>query len=161
MTDEIQKYARPNFIKDIDEDEPPLPAQGSLAEEARRLLELGFEIEELDSKRKSLNKTYESLELRLAEQMEDSQMTKFVVDGYTFFTQIEPKPSVSAGENEAFVAWLDNNGHGAIAKRSVHYQTLKAWVKNQLEGAQQIPAMVKVFMKTSVRTRRLPSTPKR
>lgn len=58
---------------------------------------------------------------------------------------IDPKPSVTEENKNAFFAWLRENGHGELIKENVHPTTLKSWVKNQRKANQPIPEMVEVF----------------
>lgn len=167
MSDEILKQTRPDYIKDKVVDAPTgtqtlgelsnTAQKNQIAVLASQLLDLGEKLDAAEKAKKEANAAWEAKEKELADLMESSDLDKFTAYGHTFFTQVEPKPSVTQENNEAFIEWLDNNGHGAIAKRAVHYQTLKAWVKNQMENAQTVPPTVSVFMKTNVRTRKLPS----
>lgn len=122
--------------------------------------ELGVNIMSLKSTKKELeetltetNKEIDALETELTELMETSGVDLFRVAGVgTFFTQEHYYPTVN--DKESFASWLDENGEGAIAVRSVHPQTLKSWVKARLAEGLELPPMVTNFIKRRVNTRK-------
>lgn len=150
----------PDYIERIDTDDdtavPPveIPEGATTATLSQKFLELKQNAERAEEERKAFNVELELVERQLVALMDKQKLDKFSSHGYTFFTKVEPKPHVKHENLEAFMVWLDENGHGAIAKRSVHYQTLKAWVAHQMEANKEVPKLVDVFMKTAVRTRK-------
>ncbi len=73
----------------------------------------------------------------------------------TFSTKSSNHPSVTQGNQEAFNQWLDENGMGAIAKRSVHPQTLKGWVNDRLKNGEELPPMVSNFPTINIHIHKL------
>lgn len=145
---------KPSYIPDKKQAEVELEAVDSMAVLGRQLMALKEEKEELAEELKSVNSLIEEKENALSEMMVARSIDLFRVDGITFYTKEETYPSVKKDALEDFIVWLDSNGAGAIAKRSVHPMTLRAWVKERIENAQELPPQVSIFTKTEVNTRR-------
>lgn len=46
---------------------------------------------------------------------------------------IELYPYVKVDDMPAFFDWLDKNGHGGIAKRTIHHKTFQAWAGEMID----------------------------
>jgi hypothetical protein len=59
---------------------------------------------------------------------------------------IHLRPDMFVGVDKAnepkLLCWLDDNGHGDLARRSVNRQTLRAFVKEQMDGGKEIPRSI-------------------
>lgn len=113
--------------------------------------------EQLTENLKQVNKHLQTLEPTVHDELISSNCLNFKLIGDPkrgWFTdgepriltpELEPKPNVVEENLQEFHKWLRANGHGALIKETVHYQTLKGWVIAQREANQPIPEMVKVF----------------
>lgn len=63
-------------------------------------------------------------------------------DGSTVFLAADMHANVPKEKEEVFHKWLEKNGHGDLIKRTVFYSTLRAFLKEQVEGGVQLPEYV-------------------
>ena len=130
--------SRPAYVK-------PKRSKAAEVDEQDRLVELAKELHakkarkaELEAELKDTNKAIDKLDEELGELMETRKVDLFRVAGYgTFYTQVKNYPSIV--DPEEFINWLDAQGEGAMAKRTVHPSTLQAWVKERLENNLGLP----------------------
>jgi septation ring formation regulator EzrA len=72
--------------------------------------------------------------------LEAEGVNKISVEGVgTVFVEAREYARVNKENMDAFVSWLDANGEGALAKRTVQHQTLTAWYKEQSENDKPLP----------------------
>lgn len=153
MADKEGIGARPAYIKD----KKPVEMDAS---NDLRMKELAVQLMEAKAKKKAAaeaeaaaNKEIDAIDEELSQMMVTRGVDLFRINGIgTFFTQDINYPSVS--NQDAFIEWLDTEGMGAIAKRTVHPQTLKGWVNDRLKEGQSISPYVNNFIKTRVSTRK-------
>jgi kynurenine formamidase len=71
-----------------------------------------------------------------------------------FYRQESPHPAVV--NKEEFIKWLDGHGEGEIAVRTVNFQTLRKWWKEQMEHGAPLPPeeLAKAFIDRSIRVRK-------
>lgn len=85
----------------------------------------------------------------------DSGTGKFSMqDGSTVSLRNTVHSSVKATDKERFHAWLRSQGLGDIIREAVHPQTLKAFVREQLEEGNELPEYVQAFYETAATIRR-------
>lgn len=140
---------KPAFIK------PKKQAEGepieSEQELAKQLAEAYDKIKYHEEQSEQWRSTRHSLEEKLAEMMKGRSIDLFrIADLGTFSTKEEHHPSVTQANYDAFNAWLDENQLGAMSKRTVHPQTLKAWVKRWLEEGKKLPSSMSHYQRTTI-----------
>lgn len=108
---------------------------------------LDLEITQVEEKLKALKGRYEHIVIRkLPTALEAEGLKNFrLASGRGVTCSAQLFVSVNAGDKEAFLNWLENSGQGGIIKRDVAPQTLKAFIKERIQNAQEYPAdIVKV-----------------
>ena len=144
---------RPDFIKDKKPVEMDADNELRMKELAKQLMYEKSLKKEQEEAVKETNKRIDAIDEELSQMMVARGVDLFRIKELgTFFTQEVNYPSVS--NNEEFIAWLDQNGMGAMAKRSVHPSTLKGWVNDRLKEGLEVSPHVNVFKKTRVNTRK-------
>lgn len=100
---------------------------------ADRLKALWDRKADLDEQIKAVNAEIEEVERALSEAMVAEEMQNFTRNGLTFY--LLPKLYVSpvAERKQEFFAWLRANGFGDMIQETVNANTLRAWVKEQME----------------------------
>lgn len=146
------EFMKPRKIKEGEAD--PESDDGKLFEtKGRQLMALKASKEEFKTRLSEVNEQIDALEKELADVMLAKGVDLFRVKGVgTFFTTVKNYASVT--DKEGFIVWLDEQGMGAMAKRSVHPSTLNAWAKEWIEEGKQLPNSVNSFTKTEVSTRK-------
>lgn len=147
---------RPDYIKPRQETEVVVPEGATEASLGTELMRLKAAKEEAENKLSEIQRELDKTEEQLASLMEARKLDKFTAGGVTFFTKEVNYPSVREDQKEALFQWLDENGHGAIAKRSIHPSTLRSWVTDQIAEGEPLPSQISNFTKTRVNTRRNP-----
>jgi hypothetical protein len=117
-------------------------------------VKLGERMEVLDAKIKDaeevvsgLKKEFEHIRvILLPKRLEAEGLKNFrLASGRGITTTPEMFVSVLAGDKPAFIQWLKDSGQAGIVKEDVNPQTLKAFVKERIENAEEYPAdIVKV-----------------
>jgi hypothetical protein len=79
---------------------------------------------------KKANEKVRELEQLVYAKMQEDQIEKFGHAGMLFFPTVNSFPSVVKEHEEAFFAWLKENGEDGICKYTVHPMTLRSWYKN-------------------------------
>jgi hypothetical protein len=144
---------RPDFVKDKKPVAMDADNELHMKDLASRLSRCKLAKKELEAQVTELNKEIDAIDTELSELMQARGVDLFRISGVgTFFTQVVNYPSVS--NTEEFVAWLDANGMGAMAKRTVHPQTLKGWVNDRLREGLDVGPHVNNFQKVRVNTRK-------
>lgn len=113
---------------------------------AKKLHQQNLLEEKLKKQLVDLHKEQELTENELSEHMATEELNKFTVDKIgTVYLHSDIKPAVK--DESKFFAFLRSNGAGALIKEAVQYQTMKAYVKEQLELKNIVPAGIDVFSK--------------
>ena len=128
------------------------------ADTLRALIESKRQLQaELDEVKKQLAKEEELLSAEMVER----ELQNFKRKGILFYLQAEYYPSIPAddGTQKLFFKSLRKEGFGDIVKETVHPQTLKAFVKEQMQrNDDELPewmdGLVNVYIKNGVRTRK-------
>lgn len=146
------EYMKPKKIKKGEAD--PETEDGKQFEiKGKELMALKASKEEFKERLSEVNAEIDKLEEQLASLMIAKGVDLFRVKGVaTFFTSVKNFTSVT--DKDAFIAYLDESGQGAMAKRSVHPSTLNAWAKEQLEAGKELPKSLNNFSKIEVNTRK-------
>ena len=118
------------------------------------VVKLGERMEELDG---SITEKEEILKVIKAElefiktvlipkKLEEEGLKNFrLASGRGITTSTDLYVSVLADDKPTFMQWLRDSGQGGIIKEDVNPQTLKAFIKNRIENAEDYPAdIVKV-----------------
>jgi hypothetical protein len=149
--------ARPDFIKDKKKVEKEF-APGATPEDEPRMIQLARKLMEQKTKKTeaaaaetAANKEIDSIETELTALMETEKIDLFRVGKLGTFS-INPHNYPTVTSDVDLIRWLDDNGMGAIAKRTVHYQTLKGLVNELTKENKPIPDGVTNFVKPRVHT---------
>jgi len=130
------------------------------------MLSLADDLEELterkralESEVKDINKKIETVQELLVQEMVDHEMQNFTRQGKMFYLQTATYVSGISGEQENLMRTLKDQGFDDIVKETVHPQTLKGFVKEQMdEEGGELPdwlqGLVNVFKKEQVRMRK-------
>lgn len=122
----------------------------------RRLRELKDEKERLADAEKKVNIEISQIETQqLPEMMESAGITSFKVPGCgSVSIRNETYVSVLAENRPALHEGLRSSGNGDLITESVNPQTLKSWVKEQLEQGNEVPEVVKLTFVKEAKLRR-------
>lgn len=98
------------------------------------------EISESDSHTKKLKEIHDILRLKsIPEKLESEDMSSINLKGVgRLGMSLDMNVSILAENREAWIEWLTENGHGALAKMTVNAQTQKAFVKEQVKEAAEV-----------------------
>lgn len=107
-----------------------------------RMKELKGQIDELDEVKKELTKEYDKLRLfdvpnTMAEQGDLRSIT-----GEFGRCTLTSDLSVSVKDKPGLHTWLADNGNGSLIVPTVNAQTLKAFVKEQMQNGEQLPGEI-------------------
>lgn len=129
---------RPAYIKDKKLQEADAAPDSTLGEMALKMRGLKDDKDALEDKLTQVNKDIAALSLKIDSQFESMKIDKVRVTGAgTLYVGIENHPNVN--DPEGFIKWLDDNGEGAMAKRTIHPSTLKSWVTEMLKANKALP----------------------
>jgi hypothetical protein len=139
-------------------------AQGIFAL-ADRLKALREEKAALEERLKDTNAAIEQVEQELVNAMIAEEMQNFVRGGQMFYLTTKIYTSAVPERKQDLFAWLKANGYGDMVQETVHSQTLAAFIREQLEEAEELPPdlqpLVNVFEKTTVGLRKAPANKSR
>lgn len=96
---------------------------------AARLLEKRERKDTLAAENKANNAEIAELDAAMCEAMLTGELGKFTFRERTFFMTERTHVSSKADRRDDLLTWLDENGHGDIAKRSVNSQSLGSLVR--------------------------------
>jgi hypothetical protein len=127
------------YIADLDANASILTKEGSAAELARHYLDVRTFYDNLHEVSKELTK--------LKDQMSYKDIpTAFEREGTTTLTlqegyrvTISQLVQASTKDMATGIAWLDEHGHGALAKRTINAQTLAAFARSEMEEGRELP----------------------
>lgn len=130
-------------------------ASAALVADLRAVRTLRTEKEELEGKLTSINRALADLNPRILKQLDALGITNIKADGVGtayIFDMAVPK----VVDADKLVGWLDANGEGGIARRTIHHQTLGAWYRERLENGQAVPekSLIDVYNVREVRFRK-------
>lgn len=154
----------------LDPDSAATLSSPTIADRARRLLELKAELEAAEAETSRIKKEIERAEFELAAQMADEETQNVkLADGTTVYLAREFYCSKASGvDTQELVTVLDRLGLGDFASRSVNMAGLKSYLRKLDEEHQEqspgasvadaAPAplrdLLSIYEKTTVRTRR-------
>ena len=119
----------------------------------KKLIELGKELFDLKAEKEELEEKLK--EMYLSSLMQDTEITKFTIDGYgTIYKKNDVRAYIRVDNQEEAFDWLNENGHGDIIKETVHWATLRKWANEMLEENKEIPGFIEVTPITVAMTRR-------
>ena len=125
---------------------------------ADRLKDLKQHKKELESEIKALNAQIDETETQLVELMIEEEMQNFTRNGQMFYLNTKVYASAVAERKAELYKWLKENGYGDLVYETVNANSLAAFVREQLEEADELPEglaeMVNVFEKTTVGIRK-------
>lgn len=114
----------------------------------------------LDNELKYVNEQISAIEEKLAEMMIAEEMQNFTRNGQMFFLQNKIYASAIPERKEELFTWLKENGYGDLVYETVNANSLAAFVREQLEEADELPEgleeLVNVHEKTTVGMRKAP-----
>lgn len=107
---------------------------------ADRLDELRETKAKLELSLKEINAEIESVNEHLVAEMVNAEVPRFDRRNKSFYIRTDLHPSVAADRREVLIETLRANGFEDIIQETVHPQTLKAFIKEQVaENNDQIP----------------------
>jgi hypothetical protein len=128
---------------------------------ADRLKALRDEKAAIEGQLKEVNTQIEQAEQDLVNAMVAEEMQNFVRGGQMFYLTTKVYANAVPERKQELFTWLKANGYGDMVQETVHAQTLAAFVREQLDEAEELPSdlepLVNVFEKTSVGLRRAPA----
>lgn len=134
--------------------------------ETNKLFEMADELKaakaekkDLDAKTKEVNARIEALDKELSDAMAEAECEKFTRNGSTFYLSSRLFASPQAGEKDAMITALKENGYGDIVTETVNANTLASFCKEQMamnedELPEWLSSVVNTFEKISVGIRK-------
>lgn len=123
--------------KDLETKTPVLNSK--IVDLARRYFNVRVQVDQLKKEIKELGAERDQLADALKSQMELEELTKFSLSELgTFFLQSMFFPKV-VGDPDKAIEWLDENGAGMIAPRSVDNKRLKEFIEERLANDGALP----------------------
>ncbi len=114
---------------------------------------------------KETNAQIEQVEQELVNAMITEEMQNFVRGGQMFYLTTKVYANAVPERKPELFQWLKANGYGDMVQETVHSQTLAAFIREQLEEAEELPPdlqpLVNVFEKTTVGLRKAPANKSR
>ena len=114
----------------------------------------------LEEQLKDVNEQIALMEERLAEMMIAEEMQNFTKNGQLFYLSTRTYASPVADRKEELYAWLKEHGYGDLVQETVNANRLAAFVREQLDEADELPEglaeLVNVYEKTTVGMRKAP-----
>jgi len=114
----------------------------------------------LEEQLKDVNEQIALMEERLAEMMIAEEMQNFTKNGQLFYLSTRTYASPVADRKEELYAWLKEHGYGDLVQETVNANRLAAFVREQLDEADELPEglaeLVNVYEKTTVGIRKAP-----
>jgi hypothetical protein len=101
---------------------------------AGRLIDTREAKEKCEAKLSAIKSDIQAIEIEMANAMTRGEYGKFTVWGKTFYISERTHVSARAECKDSLVEWLDQAGHGDIATRTVHPQTLRSLVRELREA---------------------------
>lgn len=120
------------------------------------MIALKVELEGLEDLKKQRQERYDELRKRLVPDKLASLGLKGLKlsDGGSISLRSDVYPNLDKARELEFFDWLRATGNGALIKETVNHQTLKAFVKERIEGGEAVPDTVRVHTEmTAVYTR--------
>jgi hypothetical protein len=107
---------------------------------------------------KEINELIAQTEEQLVAAMVEEEMQNFTRNGRQFILTNRTYANAKAGMMPAVCEWMKDNGLGDMVKESIHPQTLRAWVKEQIEEVGALPEelseLVNVYEKSGISIRK-------
>ena len=132
----------------------------SLFELADRLKAARDRKKELDAEAKANNALIEDLDRQLSEAMAEQEVDRFSRNGSLFYLSSRLFASPKAGEKDAMIAALRENGFGSLVTETVNAGTLASFAKERMAEMEtgELPgwldAVISTFEKISVGVRK-------
>lgn len=132
----------------------------SLFELADRLKAARDRKKELDAEAKANNALIEDLDRQLSEAMAEQEVDRFSRNGSLFYLSSRLFASPKAGEKDAMIAALRENGFGSLVTETVNAGTLASFAKERMAETEtgELPgwleAVISTFEKISVGVRK-------
>jgi len=128
-------------------------------EMADRLKNLQEQKKELDAQIKALGAEIEETDRELSDAMAEAELDRFSRNGSTFYLKTRLFASPAAGQKDAMMLALKENGYGSLVTETVNANTLASFIKEQREETgEEIPAWlegtVSTYEKVSVGVRK-------
>lgn len=113
----------------------------------------------LDAQTKEVNARIEALDKELSDAMANAECEKFTRNGSTFYLNSRLFASPVAGNKDAMIAALKENGYGDIVTETVNANTLASFCKEQMatnedELPEWLTPVVNTFEKVTVGIRK-------
>lgn len=110
------------------------------------------ELERLDDETKKAKERFDKAQLKLVEELQSkgaSQTAKY--DGIGRITIMKPLVGARSENEDVLFDYLKQIGRDDLIRPTVHHKTLSSFVKEMLEGGQEIPDFIEYWFKPSTR----------
>lgn len=125
-------------LLDSEAESPPIPLEKQLVERLKVMREQKDQISLFKSNIKELEESLEEAENEVLKMMEALNLQNMrVADVGTVYLATSVYPKVH--DMSRFIEWLDNQGEGSIAKRTVNAATLKSWYRDRVASGEDLP----------------------
>lgn len=105
-----------------------------------RMQVLGDELDELEDRRKPIQKEYDTLRLEgIPSAMAEEDITSMKGSWGRCTLTSDMYVTVKEGQKLALFDWLEEGGHEAMIQPTVNSQTLKAFCKEQMKAGNELP----------------------
>ena len=116
---------------------------------SRQLRDLRRRKEQLEQQLKDLNAELKHVNGLLANEMVNNELQRFSIDGVLFYLATDVYVQEIAGVRDEFYEVVRGEGFGDLIKPSVPHQTLKAFVKEQMqENNDELPGWLAPYVRT-------------
>lgn len=110
------------------------------------------ELERLEDESKKAKERFDKAQLKLVEELQTkgaSQTAKY--DGIGRITIMKPLVGARSENEDVLFDYLKQIGRDDLIRPTVHHKTLSSFVKEMLEGGQEIPDFIEYWFKPSTR----------
>lgn len=110
------------------------------------------ELERLEDESKKAKERFDKAQLKLLEELQAkgaSQTAKY--DGIGRITIMKPLVGARSENEDVLFDYLKQIGRDDLIRPTVHHKTLSSFVKEMLEGGQEIPDFIEYWFKPSTR----------
>ena len=110
------------------------------------------EVERLEDESKKAKHRFEVAQAKLVEDLRSKGASKTAkYDGVGTITLMKPSVGARSVNEDALFDYLKQIGRDDLIKPTVHHKTLSSFVKEMLDGGQEIPDFIEFWFKESTR----------
>ena len=110
------------------------------------------DVERLEDESKKAKNRFEIAQAKLVEELQSKGASKTAkYDGVGTITLMKPSVGARSENEDVLFDYLKQIGRDDLIKPTVHHKTLSSFVKEMLDGGQEIPDFIEYWFKTSTR----------